>query len=54
MSDGGAQDIAALLAQGDGFPGDTARLVPLAQGQEGFGKGRLSLSKDEPRADPFG
>src|SRR5262245_43714352 len=45
MSEGGAEDITALLTQGDGFPGDTARLVQLAQGQEGLGEGRLSLGK---------
>src|SRR5262245_1474720 len=54
MSDRGAEDIAALLTQGDGFPGNSARLVQLAEGQEGLGKRRLPLSKDEPRADPFG
>src|SRR5215471_16597325 len=54
MSDRGAEDIAALLTQGDGFPGHSRRLVHLAKGQEGLGKGRLSLSQEEPRADPFG
>src|SRR5262245_43064931 len=52
MSDGGAEDIAALLTERDGFPGDSARLVQLAQDQEGFGKGGLPLGKDESRADP--
>src|SRR5499427_11044684 len=54
MSDRGAEDIVALLTQGDGFPGNSTRLVHLAEGQEGLGKGRLSLSKEEPCPDPLG
>src|SRR5262245_59772010 len=51
MSDGGAEAIAALLTEGDGFPGYSARFVVLGQGQEGFGKGCLPLGQDESRAD---
>lgn len=54
MSHGGAESITALLTQRDCFAADSARLVHLAQNQEGFGEGRLPLSKDELRADPFG
>src|SRR5215831_886623 len=54
MSDCGAEDIAALLTQGDCLLGNSTRLVHVAEGQEGLGKRRLSLSKEEPRPDPLG